>query len=294
MPVVIGPPVPPAGPLWWVGWYLDSFKIWLEHVGNSISDVFLLGYYLSSPFLSMAYYVGKAADYARDGDDKLQDIVAWVNGIKDGWLYKNLLYWVSSHFKDITDDASLWVKNRLASYSWFFGWMLDNRDDAFKWLVKSFWADLTFLIDDPLGWVKNKLFFISGEFWQITYNFGNWVRNSIRSHIPSLVPILDNPSTWVRDRIVSLGPDLWVFLYDPQRWLRDRIYAISYELGTFLDNPIGWLRAKVADTLGIPVWALNQPLYWLSWYLIREIRKSIMSFAETIKDLVIDLVMLFM
>jgi hypothetical protein len=293
MAVVQRPPSQPAGPLWWVGWYLDSFKQWLEHVGNSVKDVFLLGQWLSYPFLSMAYYVGRAADYARNGDDRVQELLAWINGIVDGWLFIDLLFWVSAEYRSIRDNARLWVKIQLLGLnSWFYFLIIDPK--AFvNLLIRQVAWYISLLLDDPKSFI---VYFLKQVNWWLAWVIDtpkDFVLYFLRQANSLMGLLVDNPRQWFKDRLLEIAPHIYDLLYFPRNWTLARIRELFPYAYPLLSNPDGWLKSNVAQLLGLPSNFFSNPIGYILSAIFNKLQTEPGNYANLLSRLIIDLILHF-
>lgn len=294
MPVTPGPPQPPAGFLWSSGWKLELYAQDLYSLGASIQGIYLIGEYLAAPFMALADLIASAGYYLRAADDILYNASARINAILDGWLFIDILYWASGHFREIRENTYNWIIGLLAAVS---GYLIQVAFYPSEF-VRIFWTNLVawaaFFLYDPHNWLRAFFSVLRYEAWQLLYDPFSLVRDKIYAISQDLYQIVNDPFGWVREKLIVLLPDGALFLFDIFRWFDIRIRAFSQELSDFISNPIYYLQLKMLFILQVSSLFLSDPITALTDSLIEKFQHIWRRYKDLIERVVTDIVVDFM
>lgn len=261
---------------------------------EALEDVWLLGAYLRWPFWWLYYYFNYIGDKFYQADDLIRDIKRWIDGLVEGTVFQDLLYWLSSHFRTIRQDANNWVKWRIEDISsdlwtfintphvwvfrkiedwvtWFYAFRQDPKGTIVTWLTDKYPWLASFLLD-ALAYIVNAVY--------VGIAFIRDLRDRPQS---TIIDWLAQWYSWVRD-----------FLTDPFSFIVGKVKAISAEVRLFFDNPIEWAREKIKQVLGLSDFDISD----LPYYIFRRVLLNVLAYVDReydmIRDRVCDIIMLFM
>lgn len=294
MPVVPQPPTPPAGRLWWAGWYLRSFADRLERLGRDIRNTWLIGQYLAYPFILIASYARATAEHLFRADDTVLNIERWIYSLIDGWNFINLLYWASYHFRLIRNDAKGWLRYILS----LWGWRL-------ALLVQSPWQFVNLMIREVSHWIgyviDNPFFFVDYWLRQLRWFIGFFLDNPVaflREFVGQIAWhvafFIHDPLGFVRHYVRQLSPNIGLLIDNAHLWLFQELMGISYDVAQFISNPSDYIKRRVAEMFGFSPAFWSDPIYYLSEAIINVMMQRLWNFRDRLKTLAIDIILSFM
>lgn len=316
MAVVPTPILPPHTIIYTIGQWVYDRGSYVFKLGKDIRDVWLLGQWLSTPFIIVGYYVKVIGGSLKQFDDVIREIIAWISGLVNGWTFTGLLYWVSLEFLYIKQNPSQWIKSKLIKII-TDGYNLFNLPgvwvrDRLSSLIIDYWRFFYFpanwvkdrlysIIQDPdfffnniNSWVVRRLLTFKSDFWGLLLNTSVWLRNYLVSQIVDGWYFFLNPKEWIKHRLSEFIIDAYNFIYFPRNWVKSRLSEFSVEIGSFIDNPTTFIVRKIAATLGVPDWIFNDTSKYLTWYILSWLELRVKDLEEQIKTTFIKIILHFM
>lgn len=294
MSVVSYPPTPPAGYLWWLGWYLDSFANKFDSVADDVQGVFIIGEHLATPFRYFAYYIRAGASNAFNADTWLQEVRARITALYDGYKFREILDWVSIHFFYIRQNSVNWVASRIIAHTWHMSYVLYNP----RYFVEKFFKEISPFTSGLLvnfwGILSNTLISNRSWFWNIINNPKQFVKDYVRSLVWWVPTFLDNPTHFIRLFIRQIVPWFGEFLDNPAYFIFVRLLTINWVLRELLIDPDGYIKRKIAQALNLPQGFWNNPFYFITLEVLKAIRKFMSSYEKELKQTIIDIILWFM
>jgi hypothetical protein len=291
MPILPGNPTPPAGFLWRAGWSVETFGIRLQNLGDAIDDVFIIGSHLSFPFKSMASYAKACGRRLYEADDEYQVVKEWVRSIVDGNGFLTLLFWASSNFRDIKENAPLWFLNKLKNTAAHFPLLVTNPFSFVKRYVRqiSYW--LNRLIDSEINFINDLLRQLRGWIGYLLDNPVGWLRDNVR-HISWPVRLLiDNPFELIRHFVGALPGDFALLMNNRRQWVLAVLFALSYDLGLFAQSPETFLKNRIATYLRLPQYFWSDPIFHIANWVIYYALIRFAAYKHRLKDLVVKIIL---
>lgn len=261
---------------------------------EDLEDIWLLGKWLRWPFWWLYTYFRFISDKFYQADDLLREFKRWIDGIVEGSVFEDLLYWLSSHFRTIRYNATSWVKWRIEDISgdlWRFintphVWVFAKIDDWISW----FYA----FRQDPRGTIVNWLTERYPWLAQFLLNAIAYIVNAVYSGISFIRDLRDRPQSTIINWLAQWY--FWVrdFLSDPYLFIVTKVRSISTEVRLFFDNPIEWARGKIKQVLGLSDFDISD----LAYYIFRRLLTNAMTYLDRewdwIRDVVCNIIVSYM
>lgn len=250
---------------------LAGLGVTAHAVGWAVKGIWLLGPYLSKPFMDLSNWFYTADGHVRDAsawiETQIDDLKDATGGfslesalaalITDGWTFvfdakrwvrRRLAYWVvAAH--DFYDYPATWVRDRISTYISNASDFFDSTAYWFSNLAKGVIWDGTNFIDHPALWVRDRAGF----------------------YIHNATLFFDWPAKWVKNFVVDMISDGTQFLTFAPRWIRDKITFYIHDATLFFDWPYKWVRNFVVDMIAggadflsfAPRWVRDKVSYYI-------------------------------
>lgn len=274
-------------------WRLTYVADQFSHVGNTIKDVFLVGKWLSSPFI---YISGRLWDVAQgmiDADRTIGDWLNWIRYIIDGNGFIQMLRWASWHFEQIRSNVAQWIKTVSLFIVWWFGWFLSDPTGWVNHFIRQISWVMGLLLDNPWNFLNHLLRGLRGWLGQFLDDPRGFVISLLSAIMPELWLFLINPLMFILGKIGQLIFDFNGFRFNPGNWILYRLSEYNGFLGELLRDPEGFIRRRVSRLFEYPDYFWSNPQFYLLENLIKKTRQYLRHFANSIKDIVVDFVLLF-
>lgn len=291
---VIGlPPSSGQGPFWSVAWSVGTVSEWFGNVSEDIANVPILGNRLSYPFYAVSYYLRHAADRLRTADDSYVRVRDRLNYLFDGSGFLGLLYWASGNFRTIRENPGQFVLNSLYAISGELWSFAVNPIGFINARIRGISSYLSWFISDPMG-----LFvaFLRSINWWIGWfidNPSDWLRSFLRGVSWQIGMLVDNPLGFVNHFVRSLSSQLGYIIDDARGWFVGKLWEVSPNLYHLALNTSYFLKSQIAGYLGFDMGFWSNPIDYLTRRMLERLRFMLGFYANTIKELVIDLILLF-
>lgn len=291
----VGPPIlPPPTVLEVIGDKVKQIADDMYALYERVKDVWLLGTYLRWPFWWLWFYCTFIATKFYQADTLVREIKRWVDGIIEGTVFEDILFWVSSEFRSIRFAAGSWVKTKFQDIShetWQLlnvptVWVLDRLQGFITW----FYAFRTDPITTVVGWLTTRYPWLS----QFLLNSMIYVRDKVYDAIGFLRELRDNPTNRIVNWLALWYGWIGSFLSNPLGFIIDKVKAFRADVRLFFDNPIAWAREKIKQVLG---WT-DIDLSDIAFYVFRRVLDNVDGYVErrytTFRDAAIRIIMKFM
>lgn len=294
MPHITPPPSPPNTFLWDIALIFWRMYIHWHMVASDISSVWLLGTHLAIPFQVLGNFCGECFQFFDTGNKRLQDIIAWINGIVDGNVLYRLMRVLFPHLREIVDNKLAWLESTIRTLSF----------------------DLYTIIINPWWWIREQLYDQTTWFWNFINNPSEFVLDRLVSWYSWLRDFFDRPidyiTWWSREafdfiRQLELNPTnaviSWImqwcswfgdFLQRPEDYVRWWLTIINNELSPFLDNPGLWFRNLLGGYFLIRVQDWDDVYMRVIYVIIYKIKTSRIVYSGRLQDLIITVILWFM
>lgn len=288
------PPLPPKTVLEKIG---DKFKDIADDfyaLYNALKDIWLLGTYLRWPFYWLYTYFTYVSNKFYQADDLLRDLKRWIDGIAEGTVFEDLLYWVSSHFRSIRYSAESWVKTRFQNIS-HSAWQLLNTPTVWVFDRISEW--ITWFNEfrtDPrttiVKWLTEKYPWLS----LFLFNALSFIVDKVFAGISFLRDLRDRPQLTIVDWLALWYSWIRSFLADPLNYIVGRVKAFRSDIAFFFDNPIAWAKEKIKQVMG---WT-DIDISDIAYSILRKILINAIAYVNReyamVRQRVCDIIMMFM
>lgn len=259
-----------------------------------LKDVWLLGTYLRWPFYWLYTYFSYVSSKFYQADDLVRELKRWIDGIAEGDVFQNLLYWLSSHFRSIRIDAVNWVRYRFEDISsdlWSFintphVWVFRKIEDWVTWFYE-FRRDPKQTI---VNWLTEKYPWLT----QFLLNALAYIVDAVYAGIAFIRDLRDKPQTTIIDWLAQWYYWVREFLQDPFSFIVGKVKSISAEVRLFFDNPIQWAKEKIKQVLGLTDFDISD----LAYYFLRKLLSNAMTYLDRewdwIRDVVCNIIISYM
>lgn len=261
---------------------------------HKVKDVWLLGPYLRWPFWWLWFYCDSIATKFYQADDLVRELKRWIDGMIEGTVFEDILYWLSSEFRSIRFAPGSWVKRMFQNIShetWQMinvpvVWVLDRLQGYITW----FYAFRTDPITTVIGWLTTRHPWLS----QFLLNTMYFIRDKVYDGIGFLRQLRDSPQNRVIDWLASWYAWIRSFLIDPLGFIVEKVKAFRADVRLFFDNPIAWAKEKVKQVTG---WT-DIDLSDIPFYVFRRVLDNAEGYVErryaVFREVAIRVIMRFM
>ena len=274
---------------WQITYVADMFI----HVGNSIRNVFIIGGWLSSPFLSIGSFLWQVAYKLISADNIIGEWLNWIRYIIDGNGFINLLRWASWHYEQIRINVGNWLKLVLPLVAWWFGLFVNNPREWLNYFIRQLSWVMGLLLDNPTEFINRFLRALRYWYGQFLDNPRDFIIGLLAQVMPEIWSFLTNPLWYIFNKIGQLIFDFNGFRINPGNWIVYRLSEFNWLLSELLREPEMFIRRRVGKMFDLPDYAWSNPLFYLLEFLLQKLRQSLNHFANTIKELFIDFILLF-
>ncbi len=290
--------VPPPGGkvdtrLFSTAWQITYVADMFIHIGTSIQGVFIIGNWLSSPFLSVGAFLWRVAQKMISADNVIGEWLNWVRYIIDGNGFINLLRWASWHYEQIRLNVGNWLKLVLPLVEWWFGLFIHNPREWLNYFIRQLSWVIGLLIDNPYELFNRLLRGLRGWYGQFLDNPRDYIIGLLSQVMPELWSFLINPFTYILTKIAQGIFDFNGFRFSPGNWIIYRLSEVNGSLWELLREPENFVKRRISIMFGLPDYAWNNPLFYLLEFLLQRLTQSLNYFSNTLKRLVIDFILLF-
>lgn len=293
MAVTHEPPSTGQGPFWNVAWSIGSVSDWFENISQDIDGVPIIGNRLSYPFYAISWYLDQAANRLYSADDTFVRVRDWLQHIVNGTGFINLLYWSSNNFRLIRENLPTFILNALYAVSSDLYSLAINPIGFVNAKIRQISGYLSWFIDDPMGLFVS--FFRAINWWLGWFidNPSDWLRNFLRGVSWHIGLIVDNPLGFVNHYLRSLSGQLGQIIDNPVNWFWGKIWEISPDLYHLAVDTSFYLKTRIAAYLGFDMSFWVNPIDYLTRRILERIRLLVGFYANTLKDIIIDLILIF-
>ncbi len=274
---------------WNISYVADKFL----HIGNSIKDVFIIGSWLSTPFLSIGTLLWSVASKLISSGNVIGEWLNWVRYIIDGNGFINLLRWASWHYEQIRLNVGNWLKLVLPLVQWWFGLFINNPREWLNYFIRQLSWVIGLLLDNPQNFINVLLRGLRGWIGQFLDDPRGFIIGLLSQIMPELWSFLTNPLWYIFGKLAQLFFDFNGFRVNPGNWIMYRLGEFNGALFELLREPENFVKRRVSRMFGLPDYAWNNPLFYLLEFLLRKLRQSLNYFSNTIKELFVDFILLF-
>lgn len=246
-------------PLWYVAIKLRAVADKFHDLYEATDGAWLIGPYLSWPFWFISYQLELAASYMIDAETLLAQMKIWLDGLVEGTAFRDILFWVSGSFRDITIDAVSFVMRNFEGIS----------------------GEMTQLVNSPITWFLDKVNLVLPGIRHISQFPLDFVYDNIRNLFYNAIQFLETPLStlrgwlsqmfwWFNEFNISPRQTVLNWVYDSYPWLANLFRFPSQEIANkllthypliaaFMSNPTLWFKRELGDLFGVPYWQLLSP-----------------------------------
>jgi hypothetical protein len=259
-----------------------------------LKDVWLLGTYLRWPFYWLYMYFQYVANKFYQADDLVRELKRWIDGITEGYTFRDLLYWLSSHFRSITTDATGWVRYRIESISTSM-WRLINTPHVFVFGMIEDWVTWFYAFrTDPkqtvINWLTDRYPWLS----QFLYNALSFIVSNVFAGVSFLRDLRDNPQNTIINWLAYWYSWIRTFLSDPLNYIVGRVKAFRTDIAFFFDNPIAWAKEKIKQVMGWTDYDISD----IAYFVLKRVLNNAIAYVNReyplVRQRVCDIIMMFM
>lgn len=246
-------------PLWYVAIKLRAVADKFHDMYDDINGAWLVGPYFAWPFWFIWYQLHLAADYTIDAETMIAQMKIWLDGLVEGTAFRDILFWISGNFRDITVDAVSFVMNRFGQIS---GEMSQFVNYPFSWFYDKVVQTIPGIIDvsrDPLGWVYDQVSWLFSEGIHFLNNPRHTLRNWIHDLFWWFGQFNVNPRQSIVDWFFDIYPWLRILLISPSMEIARMFIDFYPDMSTFVINPTSWVSSFLEDLFGVSRWQLRNP-----------------------------------
>jgi len=205
-----------------------------------------------------------------------------------GPIVSGVWFFVANRLYDLGNLVN-WVWNRL----WDLEVYLENTGTR-EWVrdrLTELWGDFSSFINDPIGFVKGRLYAYVPALRNIFDDPVTWfnvtiythfrplydlwqdpfgtVKQEIYNHIPDLRNIFDDPVTWFNVWTYTHFRTLYLLLQDPRQWVKDRAAEMTGVGAAFWADPFGYILDQVMMLLESRISTYSGVIYRTAERLLR-------------------------
>lgn len=293
MAVIHEPPSTGQGPFWNVAWSIGSVSDWFENVSRDIDGVPIIGNRLSYPFYAISWYLDQASDRLFSADDNFVRVRDWIQYLINGSGFINLLYWASGNFRQIRENLPSFILNALYSVSSDLYSFALNPIGFVNTKIRQISSYLSWFIDDPMGLFV--AFFRAINWWLGWFidNPSDWLRNFLRGIAWHITLLVDNPLGFVNHYLRNLSGHFGGIIDNARNWFLGRLWEVSPDLYNLAINTSYYLKSQIAGYLGFSMDFWSNPIDYLTRRALERFRFMLGFYANTIKEIIIDLILIF-
>lgn len=197
------------------------------NVSINTQDVYLIGTYLSSVFMSVAGLFDELSNAAYIAADEFSDFYNWVvDNLGHNYVIAELIRYA--------DDLINFIKDP-------FDWIRDIIRDNFPELIT--------IANDPIEWFLETLWRYTGLTPDFTDNPLAFINNIINSAIGNIVAIINDPVPWLSDLMNYLIPDYSLLFYSPADWVRSKFEELFPWAIDLISDPDDYIQNKLESFL---------------------------------------------
>lgn len=228
------------GPLWEVAVRISDIGVWFLNTADNIRPVPIVGEFLADFFDTIGNIFGWCAFYLGEAnwrieslriDTYLENVRDWVMEIGGATNWEKILY---------HDHLIAWILARLG-FSEFDAFLFEASPEIFiRWKIATWWSFLEPLVEDPFGWIKEK----------------------IVERVPALGYLFEDPEGWV---LYMLGVPWFERIFWSNHllaWLLHRWGLSTADALMFEADPISWVRYQVLERWDFLDDLLLDPVGW--------------------------------
>lgn len=190
-----------------------------------IQNIYLIGQYLSTPFLNIGVFFSNAALDVLD--------------ISNQWnaFYSEL----QTQLQNIgTDNPLIEYAQKLISF-------ITNPKPVILKAIRALYPKIDAIHDDTYNFFKPIISQIITEITGGLQNIAETINGILSVVIPDFNTLKNNPVLWVINRLKAYSGNLANFIIDPDGWIRDRLKLLFPDIAAFLLNPVNYILDKVVD-----------------------------------------------
>jgi len=268
MPLAPLPPLPAYTALWHIGWNLWFLKDDIHQKADSIANVWLLGVYLSTFMHIIGNIIETVANLFFDIDDVVREMLAWINGLIDGYTFQEILDALSWVYFEIRHNPWDFIVGRLTEFSWWFWSFMTDPTNTVLTFIEWWYPWIRDWYTNTIDFIIGKLTEHSWWFWSFLQDPTNAILTFISWWYGWILDFLNNPVIVIIDWIASYTGWFYDFIYDPVTWVYNKLVDLNIDLADFLANPDDTVYNIVKNVFGIsefelgniPLWILNNIL----------------------------------
>ncbi len=274
-------------------WQLTYVADRFAHIGSSIQDVFIIGNWLATPFLAISGILWVVAQRMIDANNTIGEWLSWIRYIIDGNGFVQLLRWASWHFEQIRTNVASWIKAVALFIVWWFGWFVSDPTGWLGHFIRQVSWVMGLLIDNPWNFINQTLRGLRGWLGQFLDDPRGFVIGQLSQIMPEIWSFLLNPLLYILTKVGQLIFDFNGFRLTPGNWLIARLSEYNTFLSELLRDPEGFVKRRVSRLFDFPDYFWSNPQFYLLEFIIRRLRQYLNHFSNTIKDIIVDFIMLF-
>lgn len=294
MPHTPLPSYPPPTVLEKISDYFKSVADDFYALYERFEDVWLLGTYLRWPFWWLHHYFNNVSSNFHSADHLIRDLKRWIDGLTDGNVFEDLLYWISYHFRSIRNDPVGWVRARFTAISheaWQIlsvptVWVFDKIKAWIPW-----WDEFRY---NPAKFVIDKFTSTYPWFSSFLFNALSFIVDNVYAGIGFLRQLRDAPQNTIIDWIVQWYGWFRDFLYNPMWFIIGKIKEYSVELRLLIDDPYFWVRSKIKSIMGWSDFDISDIAFYMFSRFLQRANDYVERKYETVRNVAIDIIMRFM
>lgn len=235
----------------YVGDRLIDLNGQLVTTGNDIASVYIIGTWLSGPFITMAYMLNPIIGYLNDLQIYLDDKLGYLLGIIDGVSYEDLMNWYSTELPSLRYDFRGALISKLLgilpdAYNFLY-----NTRNWFNGYINSISDNLSNIINNPTSFILNILYSQFAFLWSFFNNPSSYIFGILRFYIPFLDPFRLNPLNWILSLLFTRYVWLSTFFNSPYTYIYSLLFGGYLWFSQFLTNPQDFILGYVRLYFGL-------------------------------------------
>lgn len=172
-----------------------------------------------------------------------------------------------------------WIGDRVVDFDKVFSAVRDfavklEQQQGVKDLISAVWTEFNAIRTDPIGYIKGKLYSLSGHFKSIVDDAALWVKDRVRDADADLKAIIDTGAYWIKDKLSILYPELPKIATDPLGYVKGLIENNVPLCRYLFTDTSYWLKLRLSDILGLPMTFFYDPWGFITQKTIDMIESS--------------------
>jgi len=233
-------------------------------------------------------------EYVRDVWEFIDDLALRLYQLHDDIAGVAIIgTWLSEPFAEL----SIFIQNADENlYHVYEGYddILNQLWDALQldWIEQmliNIWSEWSDFHNDPVGWVRGKLYNLITDVDTLIDNAPDWIMNRIQDGFPDVYDWLTDWHMVIDEWMFYNYHPVYLLFHDPGRGLLTLAAIISTELADFFQEPHGTIFIQVLNLFGLsPSFAADPKRYFWEWLIdgvetyIDDLKDSLYQLSERV------------